>query len=114
MTLFSTSHRQPIPLSSFGQTSRLRWSPDGTRLYLSIQYGEASAFGIGRTYVVPLPRGSILPRLAADRFRTEKDAAALPGVETLPYGDVGPGPSPAAYTFSRITTARNLYRIPIP
>jgi hypothetical protein len=114
MTLFSTSHRQPMSLFSLGQTSRLRWSADGTRLFLSIQYGEASAFGLGRTYVVPLPRGSILPRVPLSELRTEKDVETLPGVETLPYGDVGPGPSPAAYTFSRITTARNLYRIPIP
>jgi hypothetical protein len=32
---------------------------------------------------------------------------------TIPYGDVTPGPSPSVYAFSRITTTRNLYQIPV-
>jgi hypothetical protein len=55
-------------------TSRLRWSADGTRVYVAI----------------------------------------LPGVEILPYGDLALSPSAGVYAFSRTTTTRNLYRIPLP
>jgi hypothetical protein len=46
-------------------------------------------------------------------FRTEEEIAALPGVEVLPYSDVALGPSSSVYAFSRVTTSRNLYRIPL-
>jgi hypothetical protein len=96
----------PMEKFSFGAV-------DGKYAFLSIQYGQASAFAFGRTYVLPLERGSVLPSMPTGGFRTEADVAAAPGVQILPYGDVGPGPSPATYAFSRVTAARNLYRIPL-
>jgi serine/threonine protein kinase/Tol biopolymer transport system component len=112
MAAISTTGDRPVPI--LPGTSRLRWSPDGTRVYVAVQYGEASAFGNGRTYVLPLEKGAVLPPAPPDGFRSEAELAALPGVEILPHGDVAPGPSPGSYAFSRTTTTRNLYRIPLP
>ena len=114
VTMLSTSGQASRPLLPYSLSSRMRWSPDGRHAYVSIQYGQASAFGVGRTYVLPLAPGSVLPRIPAGGFRTEAEVAAQPGVEVLPYGDLAPGPSPSVYAFSRITTTRNLYRIPLP
>jgi hypothetical protein len=113
LTLYSTSGRPPIVVFPSQLTARLRWSVDGKYVYLSIQYGQASAFAFGRTYALPLVPGSGLPSIPPGGFRTEADVAAVPGARVLPYGDVGPGPSPATYAFSRVTSARNLYRIPL-
>ena len=85
---------------------------NGQRAYLSIQYGQSSAFGIGRTYVLPLAKDSVLPVLPAGGFRTEAEILTLPGVEVLDHGDVSLGSSAGVYAFSRMTT-RNLYRIPL-
>jgi hypothetical protein len=112
--LYSTSGRPPRPLFPNTPSSRLRWSPDGKRAYLSVQYGQASAFADGRTYVLPLAPGSPLPAaLPPGGFRSESEVAAVPGVQVLPYGDVALGPSPSTYVFSRVTTTRNVYRIPL-
>jgi eukaryotic-like serine/threonine-protein kinase len=113
MSLLSTAGRSPIRIYPSSQTSRLRWSPDGTRAYLSIQYASASAFAVGRTYLLPLVPGSVLPRTPTGGFRTEAEVAAAPGVQVLPHGDFAPGPSPSVYAYSRVTTTRNLYRIPL-
>jgi len=114
VTMVSTSGQASRPLLPSSLTSRMRWSPDGRHAYVSIQYGQASAFGVGRTYVLPLAPGAVLPRIPAGGFQTEAELAAQPGVEVLPYGDLAPGPTPSVYAFSRITTTRNLYRIPLP
>jgi serine/threonine protein kinase/Tol biopolymer transport system component len=113
MVAISTTDGTSVPILA-ESSSRLRWSPDGTRVYVSVQYGAASAFGSGRTYVIPLQKGSLLPPVPAGGFRSEADLAALPGVEILPHGDVALGPAHGVYAFSRTTTARNLYRIPLP
>ena len=113
MILLSTSGQASRPFIPRSEISRLRWSPDGTRAYLSLQDGRTSAFAVGRTYVFSLASGSVLPHMPPGGFRTEAQIAALPGVQVLPYGDLAPGPSPSIYAFSRVTTTRNLYRIPL-
>jgi len=82
VTMVSTSGQASRPLLPYSLTSRMRWSPDGRHAYVSIQYGQASAFGVGRTYVLPLAPGSVLPRIPAGGFRTEAEVAALPGVDS--------------------------------
>ncbi len=111
LTAYST--RGAAPVHVYAGLGRLRWSRDGKRVYLSIAAADGTAFAAGRTYVLPLPAGSMLPRVPAGGFRGEAEIAALPGVEVLPYGDLAPGPSAAVYAFSRITVTRNLYRIPL-
>ena len=93
--------------------ARLRWSPDGTRALLQVQTGAASAFGFGRTYVLPRASGSMLPRLPLGGFKTEAEIAAVRGVEILPYSDLAFSPTPGVYAFSKIVTTRNLYRVPL-
>jgi hypothetical protein len=110
---FSTTGDARFPVLSTSQSARLRWAPDGRHVYLSIQFGEASAFAIGRTYVLPLAPGSMFPVMQAGGFRSEGDVAAVPGVKVVELGDFAPGSSPDAYAFSRTTGTRNLYRIPL-
>ena len=93
--------------------ARLRWSPDGSRALLQVQSAEASAFGSGRTYVLPLDAGSVLPRVPRGGFQNETEIAAVPGVEILPYADLAFSPAPGVYAFSKIVTTRNLYRVPL-
>jgi serine/threonine protein kinase/Tol biopolymer transport system component len=112
--LFSMNDAKPIPLIPSVSGSRVRWSPDGKHVYVSVPVGAASAFANGRTYVLPTEGAAMLPRIPAGGFRSETDLAAVPGVIILPYGDVAPGPSPSIYAVSRETVTRNLYRIPLP
>ena len=111
--LYSLAGRASRRLFPYSQTMRLRWTLDGKRGYLSVQYGQSSAFGAGRTYVLPPAGGSSLPFIPPGGFRTETEVAAVPGVEILPHGDLVLGPSPSVYAYSRVTTTRNLYRIPL-
>lgn len=112
-SLYSTAGRGTLPFFPSSQSARLRWSPDGRWAYMSIQYGQAAGFAVGRTYVLPLAPGSVLPQIPSGGFRTEAEVAAVPGVQVLPHGDVALGPSASVYVYSRVTTTRNLYRIPL-
>jgi hypothetical protein len=112
MTAYSLTGQAPVNILK-GSVSRLRWTHDGTRALVSVQTGPGpSAFGFGRTYVLPLQPGSLLPQMPPGGFATEAAMAAWPGVEVIPYGDVGLGPS-GTFAFSKITVTRNLFRIPI-
>ena len=110
-TLFSTEGQAPVPVIS--STVRVRWPPDGSRLALSFQHGNVSAFAVGRTYVFPLARGRVLPDIPAAGFASEAEIAAALGVEVLPHGDMALGPSPDVYVYSRLAATRNIYRIPL-
>ena len=110
---FSLKGEAPITLFT-GGVARLRWTADGKRGLIAVQSGRGpSAFGFGRTYVLPLEPGSALPRTPLGGFKTEADIANAPGVEVIPYGDVSFSPETGVYAFSKITVTRNLYRIPL-
>ena len=85
------------------------WSPGQD--YLSVSGAPSPA---GRSYIIPLPRGEDFPRMPPGGFRTEEQIASLPGARRVDADYVVPGVSPGVYAFSRGTTQRNLYRIPIP
>ncbi|HVG56714.1 MAG TPA: protein kinase, partial [Vicinamibacterales bacterium] len=102
-----------VPVLATSQSARLRWGADMTHVYLSLQFGEASAFAVGRTYILPVSPGSTLPRVPAGGFQSEVEIAAVPGSKVVELGDFAPGPSPDVYAFSRTTGTRNLYRIPL-
>ncbi len=80
----------------------LEWSRDGRSVL------------INGSYIVPLPRGKVLPPIPAGGFHSEEEEASLPGARRIDAEGVVPGPSPEVYAFYRGTTQRNLYRIPIP
>lgn len=84
------------------------WTRDGKIIY----FFWDSFTGNAHTYVVPLPHGSDLPKLPRSGFQSEKELRAI-ATQVL-EGNASPGPDSSRYTFSKKTTTRNLYRIPLP
>lgn len=89
----------------------VNWSGDQKYVFVSWAKVGMGAEAAGSTDVVPLPRGGVLPQRA---FRSEQDVLRIPGVRVIDAADVAPGPTSDTYAFSRETTQRNLFRIPIP
>jgi DNA-binding winged helix-turn-helix (wHTH) protein/Tol biopolymer transport system component len=87
---------------------RWQWSPDGRFLSIALPHGET------RTYIVPLALGEALPPIPADGLQSEEEITRLPGARTVEAMRAVPSTSPGVYAFSRNTTQRNLYRIPVP
>jgi Tol biopolymer transport system component len=105
--------KQVFPLNGgspvvIGGNTLLQWSSSGDTLWIT-----AGAVPDGRTYIVPLPRGKILPPIPPDGFHSEEDIARLRGARSIDATGA-PGPSLDVYAFERRTVQRNLYRIPIP
>ena len=87
---------------------RWQWSPDGRFLSIALPHNEPW------TYIVPLALGEALPPIPADGLQSEEDVARMLGARKIEATRAVPGTMPGVYAFSRITTQRNLYRIPIP
>lgn len=109
---YPTAGGTPVGICS--PPCRPRWAPDGEYLYLSWPGGYRSLRAVGHTYVLPTRPETMLPDLPPAGFRSEAELAAVPGVRVIDAADVGAGPSPDVYVFSRETVQRNLYRIPLP
>jgi hypothetical protein len=88
----------------------VRWSGDGKHLFVT----RANATR-ARSYVLPLAAGQVLSAslALARNVLSEAEIAKLPGVRTIPVGNVVPGPTADIYAFTRETVQRNLYRIPL-
>jgi Tol biopolymer transport system component len=112
LAVYPTDGGDPVVI--FDGRARMRWSGDGREAFVSIRQTDGDSFALGRTYVLPVASGSMLPAVPARGFRSETELAGAPGVRVLPVADVGPGTTPGIYAFSRLTVARNLYRIPLP
>jgi serine/threonine protein kinase/Tol biopolymer transport system component len=91
-----------------GSTTVLEWPSNQDSVWIWL-----GAVPDGRTYVVPLPPGRVLPRIPEGGFHSEEEIATLPGARRLDV-EARPGPSMNIYCFERHTIQRNLYRIPIP
>lgn len=87
---------------------RWQWSPSGRSLSLALPFHE------GRTYIVPLPSGEALPPIPPAGLPSEEEIARLPAARRIDALRAVASSSPGVYAFSRNTTQRNLYRIPIP
>jgi dipeptidyl aminopeptidase/acylaminoacyl peptidase len=84
----------------------MTWSPDGKYAYLKID---------GSMYALPVPAGSSLPRIPRSGFVSKATVAAVPGVRLVSNeASVFPGPDPSIYAFTKVTTQRNIYRVPVP
>jgi Tol biopolymer transport system component len=83
------------------------WSRDGKVMY----FYWRSFTGNSRTYVVPIIHGSDFPKLPKSGFQSEKDLRTV-ATQVL-EGNVSSGPESSRYTFSKKTSHRNLYRIPL-
>jgi eukaryotic-like serine/threonine-protein kinase len=102
----------PVRISAWDL--RVKWSLDGMLVFISWGQSGLGLGATGRTYVLPLPPGRMLPEVPAAGFRSEEELARLPGVRIIEAADVAPGPTPEVYAYSRETVQRNLYRIPLP
>jgi hypothetical protein len=83
----------------------MSWTPDERFLYLKLE---------GATYAIPLKPGQSLPTLTVGGLPSKRAVAALPGAVLLSDGVVFPGPNPRIYAYMRVSTHRNIYRVPVP
>jgi hypothetical protein len=97
-----------------GNDCLLRWSPDARFLYVTGLTTASTAGGVGKNYGFPLSGGRMLPDIPSGGFHKEEEMAGFPGVRVIDAADIALGPTPDIYAFSKETTQRNLFRIPIP
>ena len=83
----------------------MSWTPDERFLYLKLE---------GSTYALPLKPGQSLPLLTAVGLPSKRAVAALPGAVLVSDGVVFPGPTPRLYAYMKVSTHRNIYRVPVP
>jgi DNA-binding winged helix-turn-helix (wHTH) protein/Tol biopolymer transport system component len=86
----------------------VNWTFDGKFMYVHF-LGTSQTNDLGKTFVVPVQPGNLLPRLPASG--AEQGEAAWPGVKVV-EGGVFPGPNASVYAFTKQSVHRNLYRIP--
>ncbi len=98
-----------------GTDALARWSPDA-RFVAILGPLEAglSAGGSGKNYLFPLSRGHMLPDIPPGGFRSKEEMARYPGVRVIDAADIALGPTPDEYVFSKESSQRNLFRIPLP
>jgi len=85
----------------------LSWSMDQKFLYVHSTRTRQS-------YAVPLRPGQLLPPLPPGGLASLGDAAKLPDAKTFPEPRASGGSDPSVYAYPRVTTHRNIYRIPVP
>jgi Tol biopolymer transport system component len=82
------------------------WSPDSQFAYWTFT---------GATYAIPLQSGQLLPGIPAGGIQSKEGVAALPGARLISEQDrVVPGPHASMYAFVKVSTQRNIYRVPLP
>jgi eukaryotic-like serine/threonine-protein kinase len=84
------------------------WDTQGK--FLGLQFLNS---GDGNTYVIPVSPARGLPNLPPNGVTDAKDLKADKKILVIPHA-VESAVSPALYSFSRQTTRRNIYRIPLP
>jgi eukaryotic-like serine/threonine-protein kinase len=90
--------------------TQVSWSGDGKHLFLEGRNQNE----FGKTYVLPLASGHIVPENSIHGLPSEQDIRKMPGARIIPSNDVVPGPTADIYAFTRENVQRNLYRIPVP
>jgi Tol biopolymer transport system component len=66
-----------------------------------------------KTFVMPLRSGEALPALPPSGLQSPRDVLGVPGTRDIAEEDVFPGATSTIYAFTRKTTRRNLYSIPV-
>ena len=87
------------------------WAPDGKFLYLFVQ--KPSSTDPGKTRVIPLQPGEMLPRLPPLGMRAPDDPTLFPGSYLIDAYGISPSPDPSVYAYVKATMHRNLFRIPL-
>ena len=81
------------------------WAPDSRAVYWNFD---------NATYAIPLPPGRMLPAIPAGGIQSRDGVAALPGARLISEQDrTVPGPTPSTYAFVKVSTQRNIYRVPV-
>ncbi len=66
------------------------------------------------TYAIPLQSGRLLPDIPVGGIQSKEGVAALPGARLISEQDRSvPGPNPSIYAFVKVSTQRNIYRVPV-
>jgi eukaryotic-like serine/threonine-protein kinase len=89
------------------QPALVTWSRDGRFIYLH-------ETGLRQTVAVPLSPGQALPALPAGGIASPMAAATIPGARVIAQHRAFGGLNPSVYAFPRVTTHRNIFRIPVP
>jgi hypothetical protein len=84
------------------------WDTQGKFFYL--QFPNSNDLN---TYVMLVPAARGLPDLPPNGVTEGKDLKADKRILVIPHG-IESAVSPALYSFTRQTTRRNIYRIPLP
>jgi DNA-binding winged helix-turn-helix (wHTH) protein/Tol biopolymer transport system component len=96
------------------------WSRDQKYLYahavppVGRPQGAPNSPAIGGTYALPIPTGESVPRLPPSGLHDAADLADLTGARVVAPAGVFTGTDPAVFAFQRVTTERNIYRVPVP
>jgi eukaryotic-like serine/threonine-protein kinase len=83
------------------------WSPDGKFFYLHSAINR-------QTYAIALRAGDIVPSFPKSGTRSIVDAAKAVGAQAIAQPRAFGGANPSVYAFPRVTSHRNIYRIPVP
>jgi hypothetical protein len=87
------------------------WAPDGRFLYLSVE--NPSRTNLGKTRVVPLPPGEMLPKLPPSGMQALDEPDLFPGSYLVGAYGISPSLDPSVYAYVKTTMHRNLFRIPL-
>jgi len=90
----------------------VKWSPDGKYLYVSPTGRFAKSESTQPTFVIPIPHGVErldLPASGIDVSNKQR----LAGLQSIPRGNMSPGPDPQTYAFTTAPFQGNLFRIPL-
>jgi DNA-binding winged helix-turn-helix (wHTH) protein/Tol biopolymer transport system component len=88
------------------------WAPDGRFLYLAAK--KPSLTDPGRTRVIPLREGEMLPPESALGVIDLDDPDVFPGSYMVDAFEISLSPDPAVYAYVKTGMHRNLFRIPLP
>ena len=100
-------------------TCQVKWSPDGTIMYITPLPGERAHVTIS----IPVPKGESMPMLPASGVQSADDVATIPGrglVDFALFGasagvnDVAPGQEMGTFAYARTSSHRNLFRVQLP
>jgi len=81
------------------------WTPDGRFVYWN--YADT-------TFAIPLAPGRMLPAIPTGGVQSKEVVEKLPGARVVSnQARTYPGPDPAVYALMKVSTQRNIYRVPV-
>ena len=108
---FPTAGGTPIRLCD-GSSCEVDWTPNGKSLVMRLG-GHFSSSSLGRTVLLALQPGEMLPALPSEGIRSEANLAGLHVIHAWD-GAVYPSDDVPLAAVVKSMTERNIYRIPLP